>query len=837
MPSLDLIDAHIQQAMPAQRHRFRNRLRALRSQARGGKPTAEAIEALERDVNRSVTLLDARRRNAPSVHFDVELPVAARREEIAAAIRDHQVVIVCGETGSGKSTQIPKICLELGRGIDRLIGHTQPRRIAARSIAARIAEELRSPLGKAVGYKVRFTDATSPHTYIKLMTDGILLAETQEDRFLDQYDTIILDEAHERSLNIDFLIGYLKGLLPKRRNLKLIITSATIDAGRFAAHFVHGDCPNCRGGNDVGLSEDVHRRENVPIPFGRKGTGTFFGLGASTPCETHTGRKTSQSPADASAAVGEDRLGPAAVLPAPVIEVSGRTYPVEVRYRPIEPDAETGDTDVQQAVLEAVHELASIDDGDMLIFMPTERDIHETAKARGRTIPGDSPDRQTEILPLYARLSAKDQERVFHPGQNRRIVIATNVAESSLTVPRIRFVIDPGTAHQPLLGAHEDPAVADRADLAGLGRSRKGRCGRLGPGICVRLFSEEDYLSRERFTPPEILRTNLAWVILQTKALRLGDIERFAFLDPPRADSIRDGYRTLFELGAINEDDHLTDVGRRLARIPVDPRIGRMILAAELEGCLDEVLVIASALEIQDPRERPRDKQEQADACHSRFADPDSDFLGYLKLWDFFHDLKATLSRNQLSKACRQHYLSFNRMREWLDLHRQLLQLVERAGVSGRPADPRVGSSASGCDTNPKRQRGPDTNPKRQRGPDTNPKRQRGPSLALRVGVTAASAGNGTNDKDEPPDGGTPTDVCGARVDYAAVHRAILAGLLSNVGFRTGANEYSVPGGQVFYLWPGSALFAKRPTWLVAAELVETTRRYLRTCADQLKVG
>jgi ATP-dependent helicase HrpA len=459
----------------------------------------------------------------------------------------------------------------------------------------------------------------------------------------------------------------------------------------------------------------------------------------------------------------------------------------------------------------------------MLIFMPTERDIHETAKAlRSRGLPGDTPQRQTEILPLYARLSAKDQQRVFHPGGNRRIVIATNVAESSLTVPRIRFVIDPGTARISRYSARSkiqrlpvEPVSQASAD------QRMGRCGRVGPGICVRLFSEEDYLARERFATPEILRTNLAWVILQTKALRLGDIERFPFLDPPRPDAIRDGFKTLFELGAVDEDDSLTETGRRMARIPVDPRIGRMILAAADEGCLGEVLVIASALEIQDPRERPLEKQEQADACHAPFADPDSDFLSYLKLWDFFQELRRTLSRNHLRKACRQHFLSFNRMREWLDIHRQLLQLVEQAGVI-TPARKLRNAVVTLRVTEPHHAERDDY------------------SLSCRgnVGTTRGQAREGQQSAPEPaaeqsdqPVAPPAADPTGRQIDYAAIHRAILTGLLSNLGFRTGANEYTVPGGQVFYLWPGSALFLKRPTWLVAAELVETSRRYLRICA------
>ncbi len=679
------LEAALDRAMLADRHRLRKQLRALRAEGARGRPIDRRIEQLASQLEASIALRAERHRNLPRPTWDNGLPVAARREDIARAIRDHQVVIVCGETGSGKSTQLPKICLELGRGVEAMIGHTQPRRIAARSIAARVAEELAVPLGHAVGYKIRFTDATGPQTCVKLMTDGILLAETQEDRFLDRYDTIILDEAHERSLNIDFLLGYLRNLLPRRRDLKLIITSATIDVGRYREHFA----------------------------------------------------------------------GPTG--PAPVIEVAGRTYPVEVRWRPPAEAKDTGEPDVQQAVRDAVDELARIDRGDMLIFMPTERDIHETAKAlRGHAIPGDTDVAKTEILPLYARLPAHQQERIFHPHANRRIVIATNVAESSLTVPGIRFVIDSGTARIRRYSARSktqrlpiEPISQASAD------QRKGRCGRVGPGICVRLYGEDDYQSRPRYTPPEILRANLAWVILQTKALRLGEVETFPFLDPPRPDAVRDGYRTLFELGAIDEENELTEVGRRLARIPVDPRIGRMILAADEYRCLHEVLIIAAALETQDPRDRPAEQHEAADACHARFADPDSDFLTYLRLWEFCQALKESVTRSQLRRACREHFLSYHRMREWLDVHRQLLELVEQAGLKPGPWNH----------------------------------------------------------------------------DYAAVHRAILSGLLSNVAMRTEAHQYTVPGGQKFFLWPGSTLFFKKPKWIVAAELVETSRRYLRTCA------
>ncbi len=640
--------------------------------------------------------------------FDPDLPISARRADIAAAIRDHQVVIVCGETGSGKSTQLPKICLEMGRGTAGLIGHTQPRRIAARSVAARIAEEIGSPLGRDVGYKVRFSEAIGPQCSIKLMTDGILLAETQSDPRFERYDTIILDEAHERSLNVDFLIGYLKRLLPKRPDLRLIITSATIDADRFAAHF--------------------------------------------------------------STAAG----------PAPVIEVSGRAYSVEVLWRPMEANEEQSEPDLQDAVRAAVEEAARIDRGDMLIFMPTERDIHETAKTlRSRPLPGDGTGQETEILPLYARLSIQEQQRVFHPGPKRRVVIATNVAESSLTVPRIRFVIDPGTAR---ISRYSPRSKTQRLPIEAVAQAsadqRKGRCGRVGPGICLRLFSEQDFLSRDRFTMPEIQRTNLAAVILQMKTLRLGELDDFPLLDPPKPDAVRDGYRTLFELGAIDQQQELTEIGRRLSRLPVDPRIGRMILAGSEEGCLPEMLIIAAALEVQDPRERPLEKQEAADKAHGQFADEQSDFLSYLKIWDFYHKLKDTLSRNQLQRACRQNFLSFMRLREWLDVHRELLELTEEAG------QPRRGS---------------------------------------------ASAGPPPHDFHKSHKSHT-SHKSHAHPKYDAIHRAILAGLLSSLAMRGEGHDYNVAGGGKANLWPGSGMFHSKAKWIVAAEQVETTRRYLRCC-------
>ena len=680
-------------AMGADRHRLRRQLRTVERTARQGKPSDRSLARLRRQWERSVALRRKRYQDVPTLAFDPELPITARIDDITQAVRQHPVTIVCGETGSGKSTQLPKICLTLGRGIDGLIGHTQPRRIAARSVAARIAEELQSPLGSHVGFKIRFTDTTQPETYIKLMTDGILLAETQGDRFLDQYDTIIIDEAHERSLNIDFLLGYLKRLLPRRPDLKVIITSATIDAARFSRHFVD----------------------------------------------------------------------PATDQAAPVIEVSGRTFPVDVLYRPLQAEeADQEDDDLQDAILQTVEELARTGPGDILIFLPTEREILETHKTlRGHPIPGDG--RQTEILPLYARLPTRDQNKVFQSHARRRIVLATNVAESSLTVPGIRFVIDTGTAR---ISHYSPRRKVQRLPIEAISRAsadqRAGRCGRIGPGICVRLYREADYQTRDRYTLPEIRRTNLASVILQTKAMQLGPLEDFPFLDAPRADAVRDGYKTLFELSALDQHRELTELGRRLARLPVDPRIGRMILAADQQRCLHEVLIIAAVLEIQDPRERPQDKQQAADQAHARFADPASDFLAFLNLWEFFHQLRTSLTRNQLRKACRQNFLAFNRMREWLDIHRQLKQLANEAGLASR-----------------------------------------------------RSAEESRSDEQR----------------YASIHQALLAGLLSNVAQRGDGYEYTGAGGMSMNLWPGSGVFAGKPKWIMAAELVETTRTYARTVA------
>lgn len=591
------------------RFRLRKAIDRLRSISDPANKTKE-LEKIQKRIADSIALVDQRKSKLPKTTFPANLPVNQRRDEIAKLIRENQVIIVCGETGSGKSTQLPKICIEAGQGVVGKIGHTQPRRIAARSVAARISEELKVPLGKQVGYKVRFNDQTNEQTHIKLMTDGILLAETQTDRFLEEYDTIIIDEAHERSLNIDFLLGYLKSILNKRRDLKVIITSATIDANRFSEHF-------------------------------------------SEPNQI-----------------------------APIIEVSGRSYPVDVLYRPFQTETESefgNDRDMFDGINDAVQELSSIDAGDMLIFLPTEKDIRTAAKKLRNLDVVRNLGIKTEILPLYARLSVAEQNKIFKPEKSRRIVLATNVAESSLTVPRIKYVVDTGTAR---ISRYAARSKIQRLPIEKISQAsanqRAGRCGRLGPGICIRLFSEEDFESRDRFTTPEIRRTNLASVILQAKAMHFGDIEKIQFLDPPRPEAIRDGYKTLFEVGATDASRELSKIGNRIKNFPCDPRISRMILAGEDEGVLGDVLIIAAALEVQDVRDRPVEKQKQADAAHEKFVDPDSDFITYLKIWDFYHKQKSKLSNSQLKRALQQNFISFNRMREWLEIFRQLRDLCSQ---------------------------------------------------------------------------------------------------------------------------------------------------------------
>lgn len=558
------------------------------------------------DIAQSMMVVEQRKQQMPKIEYPALLPVSQKRDDIAQAIAHHQVVIVAGETGSGKTTQLPKICAELGRGKYGLIGHTQPRRLAARSVANRIAEEMETELGGFVGYKVRFTDQISDQTQIKLMTDGILLAEIQNDRFLNQYDTIIIDEAHERSLNIDFILGYLKQLLPRRPDLKVIITSATIDPERFSKHFSN----------------------------------------------------------------------------APIIEVSGRTYPVEVRYRPLAGDDDSeSDRDQLEGIFQAVDELCDEGLGDILIFMNGEREIRDTAYALSKR-----NLRDTEIVPLYARLSAGEQNKIFQPHAGRRIVLATNVAETSLTVPGIKYVIDPGTAR---ISRYSYRTKVQRLPIEPISQAsanqRKGRCGRTEEGICIRLYSEEDFLSRPEFTDPEILRTNLASVILQMTALGLGDIEAFPFVEAPDKRNIQDGVRLLEELGAINDQikdpkKRLTESGKQLARLPIDPRLARMVLEASKLGCLKEVMIIASALSIQDPRERPSDKQQSADDKHRRFNHEDSDFLTLVNLWHYIGQQQKALTSNQFRRQCKLDYLNYLRVREWQDVYTQLHQSTREMG-------------------------------------------------------------------------------------------------------------------------------------------------------------
>lgn len=605
--------ARLPELMLRDERRLARRLDGVRK-VRDGEARTAALADIAHEVDAAERRVERRKATVPAVRYPQELPVSQRRDEIAAAIRDHQVVIVAGETGSGKTTQLPKICLELGRGIRGAIGHTQPRRLAARTVAERVAEELHTELGRAVGYQVRFTAKAGDDTLVKLMTDGILLAEIGQDRLLRRYDTLIIDEAHERSLNIDFILGYLKQLLPKRPDLKVVITSATIDPERFAQHF-------------------------------------------------------------------DD---------APIIEVSGRTYPVEVRYRPLEPETDEGGgepRDQIQAIVDACDELALEAPGDVLVFLSGEREIRDTADALRKRYAA-APQGTLEVLPLYARLSAAEQHRVFQPHTGRRIVLATNVAETSLTVPGIRYVVDPGTAR---ISRYSNRTKVQRLPIEPVSqasaRQRAGRCGRLSDGICVRLYSEDDFEARPAFTEPEILRTNLASVILQMTALGLGDVAAFPFLDPPDRRSVADGVNLLVELGALDPaardpKERLTAVGRSLSQLPIDPRLARMILEANRNGCVREVLVIAAALSIQDPRERPTDQRDVADAFHARFADPTSDFLAFLNLWRYVKEQQQELSSSAFRRLCRTEHLNYLRVREWQDLESQLRQLIKPLGVT-----------------------------------------------------------------------------------------------------------------------------------------------------------
>ncbi|GGS38813.1 ATP-dependent RNA helicase HrpA [Streptomyces griseoviridis] len=692
-PALGALAPRLTELSLRDAHRLGRRLEGARK-IRKPEARAAVLAEIETEVDRAEQRIATRRAHLPVVTYPEQLPVSQKRDEIADAIRDHQVVIVAGETGSGKTTQIPKICLDLGRGVRGMIGHTQPRRIAARTVAERVADELDTPLGEAVGWKVRFTDQVNPDaTFVKLMTDGILLAEIQTDRELRAYDTIIIDEAHERSLNIDFLLGYLAQLLPRRPDLKVVITSATIDPERFSRHF--GD--------------------------------------------------------------------------APIIEVSGRTYPVEVRYRPLlEEDSEDADRDQITAITDAVEELMAEGKGDILVFLSGEREIRDTADALEK-----KKYRFTEVLPLYARLSHAEQHRVFQPHTGRRIVLATNVAETSLTVPGIKYVIDPGFAR---ISRYSHRTKVQRLPIEPISQAsanqRKGRCGRTSDGICIRLYSEDDFLARPEFTDAEILRTNLASVILQMTAADLGDIEKFPFIDPPDHRNIRDGVQLLQELGALDPAQkdprkRLTETGRKLAQLPVDPRLARMVLEADKNGCAREVMVIAAALSIQDPRERPSDKQTQADQQHARFKDESSDFLAFLNLWRYLREQQKERGSSSFRRMCKQEFLNFLRIREWQDIYTQLRTVAKQMGIH-------------------------------------------------------------LNEDDAPGDRVHQSLLAGllSHVGMKDVKDAGREG-----GKNTAKNEYVGARNAKFAIFPGSALFKKPPRFVMSAELVETSRLWARVNA------
>lgn len=724
IPSL----AQLQDCLICDRHRLKQRHNRLLQKRQDSEEVVQQWLQWQQQVEQSKQVAADRGASIPRLTYDPELPITKHRDEIIGLIQSRQTIVLCGETGSGKSTQLPKLCLEAGQGKYGIIGHTQPRRLAARSVATRIAEELQSKVGQRVGYKIRFNDQTSPNSLIKLMTDGILLAETQTDRFLDQYDTIIIDEAHERSLNIDFLLGYLHQLRAKRPDLKLIITSATIDAERFATHF-------------------------------------------------------------------QDEQGTA-----PIIEVSGRGYPVEVRYRPLlvnenDDEQDADGEDPLSGMVAAVDELLGEAYGDILVFLPTERDIREGSRRLRGHFTRRNWNERFEILPLYARLTEAEQQKIFQSHQKPRVVLATNVAESSLTVPGIRFVIDTGTAR---ISRYAPKSKVQRLPIEPIARAaadqRAGRCGRTAPGICIRLYSEEDYQSRPRFTTPEIRRTDLAAVILQTKILQLGELEDFPLLDAPQPEMIRDAYRTLHELGAIDGYRRLTDIGKRLGRLPVDPRVGRMILAAEDNHCLAEVLIIAAGLECQDVRVRPAEHQGEADAQHAKFQDPWSDFLSYLRLWDFYHELREKHGSSRMQKILRSNYLSFHAFREWSDIQRQLRETLVEAGIKI---------------------------PHRKLHLEPlNPNRQET--------KVVAKEHDKRPQKEEPKKDKRPD----RPAEYEAIHRSLLTGLLSGIAHRSDKGEYNGADQVKMFLWPGSGLQAYRPTWIVSAEIVETSRRFARIVAE-----
>ena len=679
------MDHHV--LMTRDRHLIAQKTAQLAKRKKDGLPHDRMANELQQMIDKSAALFQSRQACMPTIKYDESLPVAARAEEIISAIENNQVVIIAGETGSGKTTQLPKMCLQAGRGVAGLIGHTQPRRIAARSVAERISDEMQVNLGEQVGFQVRFSDESNEQTLVKLMTDGILLAEIQQDKLLYKYDTIIIDEAHERSLNIDFLLGYLKRVLEKRPDLKVIVTSATIDVERFSQHFSD----------------------------------------------------------------------------APIIEVSGRTYPVEVRYQPLlsKSDSEELDEDqsMEQGILDAVELLIAEERktgyrgaGDILVFLPGEREIRETAEILRR-----AELRSTEVLPLYARLSASEQKRIFKAHSGRRIVLSTNVAETSLTVPGIRYVIDPGLAR---ISRYSVRSKVQQLPIEKISQAsanqRAGRCGRVADGICIRLYDEADFQARAEFTDPEIFRTNLASVILQMANLRLGAVEKFPFVEMPEKRMINDGYRALTELGAL-QGERLTPVGRQLAKLPIDPKLGRILIAAQQHNVLKDVAVIVSALSIPDPRERPQDKKTQSDQAHAQDKDEDSDFAVLLNLWERFEGQRQELSQNQLRQYCRKQFLNFMRMREWRDIHRQILIACKQLGFK---------------------------------------------------------------------------EVASTERNYEAIHRALLAGLFTQVANKMDdSKEMLGCRSRKLSVFPGSMLFKKPPQWIMAAELMETSKLYARVVA------
>ncbi len=728
--------------------------------------------------------------------FDDALPIAERRKEIAALIEKNQVVILCGETGSGKTTQLPKICLELGRGIHGMIGCTQPRRIAARSLATRLAHELKQSGTHAVGYKIRFNDRTDDTTFVKVMTDGILLAETHSDHALWKYDTLIIDEAHERSLNIDFLLGYVKQLAVKRPELKIIITSATIDPQRFSKHFASAVAL-------APLSPFQLRSPRFALPANGSGEKTL-------PNATE-------------------------IVGAPIIEVSGRTYPVEVRYRPEHFLDESDDAvPIEDAVLKAVDELfLDTSEGDVLVFLPGEREIRDCDEALRKHHPA-----HTEILPLYSRLSNAEQDRVFQPSNRRRIVLATNVAETSLTVPGIRYVVDTGVARIHRYSPRSKINLLQIEPISqASAKQRSGRCGRVSAGIAIRLYSEEDFNARLAFTTPEILRTSLADVILRMKSLGLGDVENFPFIEPPSARMIEDGYRQLFELGAVDDNKALTTLGWKLAKFPVDPAIARMLIAAEREGALKEVLIIASALSVQDPRNRPHDKQQEATLAHEKFVHPQSEFLSFVKLWEFYEEAsKHKKSHRKFDQMLHAQFLSPLRMREWRDVHAQLTEVCAGAGMrmaAQKAPHPNLAPQArEGAET--QRARGhnlppPPAGEGRGGGEPTAPPQRS--SQALRT----APSGRIRPFAVTSPQAG-PLLLAPER-SYESIHRALLTGLITNVGTKGPEGDHYLGTRSIKFQLPRqsqqhAAQKSTRMKWVMAFELTETTRVYARTVAS-----